>query len=160
MSYRFEDYQVITGYTNTGNKPYAALEEFAALVAAGETPEQAIENLRHAYIQRIAFHEATGEPIPAPGSGKASVGFAPDDRIRELGLIVDDFWKNILGTSVATSFVSNESRLATWDYYCGGRANLIRRVKQRYGIDISAYYSEPIHVVLKKLKEEAGRKSS
>jgi hypothetical protein len=57
-----------------------------------------------------------------------------------------------LGTSIKISFVSNESCLETWDYYCGGREELIAKVKERYGVDIAPYYSEPIYVILKKLK--------
>lgn len=152
MNYRFEDYKVVTGTTKMG-KPYAAIEEFAGLAALGESTEQAIKSLRQRYEERVALHLNSGKPIPAPGSRKARIGFAPDDKIRELGFVVIDFWEKILGTSRDTSFISNGSRLSSWQHYCGGREFVIRKVFERYGVDISSYYDEPIPIILKRIKE-------
>jgi hypothetical protein len=152
MNYRFEDYKVVTGRTKMGNLPYATLEEFASLIATGKSSEEALNNLRKKYLERVARHLANGKPIPAPGSGKVKIGFALDGEIWKLGFVVEDFWKNILGTSLTTSVVSNESRLSSWEHYCGGRDVLIQRVLERYSVDISTY-SEPIPIILKKIKE-------
>jgi hypothetical protein len=73
--------------------------------------------------------------------------------------LVSDFWEHILGTSYATSFVSNQSQLSTWEHYCrGGKEEVIQRVKERYGVDISALYDEPIPAVLKHIAENSPRK--
>lgn len=79
--------------------------------------------------------------------------FAPNDEIEALRPFVDDFWSRVLETSYATSFVSNESNLDAWEHYAGGRQQLIDRVNDAYGIDITPYYDEPIAKILRRLKE-------
>ena len=152
---RFEDYDVQTGYTRAG-VPYASIREFAALVAPGATHEEAIEELRREFQWRVESMRRNGERIPRPGSKPARVGFAPNDRIEALRPFVDEFWSEILGTSYLTSYVSDESRLSTWERYVPGeRGALIERVKDRYGVDISAFYDEPIPLVLRRIQEQS-----
>lgn len=153
---RFEDYEVQTGYTNVGNKPWAGIEEFFALVGTGETHQEAIRDLKKQFYERIAYLREKGESIPLPGSGKGRAQFAASDQVESLRPFVDEFWSDILGTSYSTSFVSNESRLSAWEHYLpGGREELLRRVAKKYGVDISAYYEEPIPEILRKVKEGA-----
>jgi len=154
---KFENYRIKTGYTNVGHVPYASIEEFFALGATGATHDEAIWNLRREFEKRVACMKERGEPIPLPGSGKGRARFASNDEIEALRPLVDEFWTEILGTSYATSFVSNESRLSTWDHYLpGGRAELILKVKDRYGVDISPYYDEPIPTVLQRIRGASG----
>ena len=154
---RFEDYRIKTGHTRVDHVPYACTEEFFSLIATGTTEDEAIWNLRPVFEQRVRWMKERGEPIPSPGSGRARARFAPNDQIEALRPFVDEFWSEILGTAYATSFVSNESRLSTWAerYLPGGRAELIQKVKDRYGVDISAYYDEPIPVVLRRIQEQS-----
>lgn len=155
-SHRFEDYTIKTGYTRAGHRPYASLEEFFGSVTTGATHEEAIDELRKEFAFRVAYMKERGEPIPPPGSGKAEPKFAPNDQIEALRPFVDEFWSEILGTSYAMSFVSNESRLDNWEHYVpGGRTALIERVIKRYGVDISQYYHEPIPLVLRRIQEES-----
>ena len=150
---KFEDYRVKTGYTNVGHVPYASIEEFFALVATGATHSEAIWNLRPEFEKRVAYMKEQGEPIPRPGSGKGIARFASNDQIEALRPLVDEFWSEILGTSYTTSFVSNESRLSAWDHYLsGGRAELIQKVREKYGVDISSHYEEPIPTVLRLIR--------
>ncbi len=151
---QFENYKITTGYTNVGHVPYASIPEFFSLVATGETHDEAIRNLRPKFEQRIRQMQEKGESMPLPGSGKARAQFAPNDQIEALRPFVDTFWSEILGTSYATSFVSNESRLSSWDHYLsGGRSELIDRVKKTYGVDISSYYDEPVPIVLRRIRD-------
>jgi predicted RNase H-like HicB family nuclease len=150
---RFENYRIQTGHTNADHTPYAAIEEFFALSATGETRNDAIRNLKPKFEERIRQMKERGEPIPLPGSGKGVPRFAPNDQIEALRPFVDEFWSEILGASYATSFVSDESRLFSWDHYlAGGRAELIQKVRVKYGVDISAYYDEPIPAVLRRIQ--------
>jgi len=150
---KFENYRIHTGYTRAGHVPYASIREFPFLMATGETHNEAIWNLRPIFEERIRQMKERGEPVPLPGSGRAKARFAPNDQIEALRPLVDEFWSEILGTSYATSFVSNESSLSSWDHYLpGGRAELIQKVKEKYGVDISSYYDEPIPVILRRLQ--------
>jgi len=151
---RFEDYNIQTGYMNVGHLPHASIEEFFSLAATGSTPEEAVENLRKRFEERVNLMMESGERIPRPGSGRARPRFAPNDQIEVLRPFVDEFWSEILGTSYLTSFVSNESRLSSWEHYVsGGRPALIQKVKERYGVDITAFYDDPIPDVLGRVQE-------
>lgn len=151
---KFENYRIKTGYTRADHVPYASIEEFFSLITIGTTHDEAIRNLRPEFEERVRLMKERGEPIPLPGSGRAKPRFAPSDQIEALRPFVEEFWADILGTSYATSFVSNESQLSSWDHYLsGGRAELIRRVKEKYGVDISAYYDEPIPAVLRRIQD-------
>jgi predicted RNase H-like HicB family nuclease len=154
MDWSFEDYEVGTGYTAHSHTPYAALAEFAALVATGDTHQDAIVNLRVAYEQRVRSMREEGRPIPAPGDQPESVGFASTERVDALAPFVAEFWERILRTSYSTSFVSDNSRFSSWEHYVGGRDELIRRVRAVYGVDISDSYDEPIPDVLARIREE------
>ncbi|MCL5281262.1 MAG: hypothetical protein M1376_15285 [Planctomycetes bacterium] len=151
---KFEDYRIQTGYTNAGGFEESSIEEFFALGATGATHNEAIWNLRPEFEKRIAYLKERGEPIPLPGSGKGRARFAANDQIEVLRPLIDEFWSEILGTSYSTSCVSNESRLSTWDHYLsGGRAELIQKVKERYGVNISSCYDEPIPAVLRRIRD-------
>jgi GNAT superfamily N-acetyltransferase/predicted RNase H-like HicB family nuclease len=156
---RFEDYAIQTSYTNIGNTPWASIEEFFGLVGTGDTHEEAIKDLEQRFHARIRHMRKAGDPIPLPGSRKGRARFAASDRIESLQPLVEDFWSNILGVSYRASFVSDESRLSAWKHYVpGGREEIRRRVKDRYGVDISAIYEEPIPDVLQRLAPEADQK--
>jgi hypothetical protein len=85
--------------------------------------------------------------------------FAPNDLIQAQRPFVDEFWADVLGTSYATSFVSNKSELSTWEHYVGDRAALIARVQEVYGVDITGIYTSPMHEVLAFVREHSSRAS-
>ena len=151
---RFENYKIRTGYTNAHHIPYASIEEFFALMATGQTRDEAIRNLRPEFEERLRIMRQRGEPIPRPGSGRAKARFAPNDQIEALRPLVDEFWSEVLGTSYTASFVSNESRFSSWEHYLpGGRNELIQKVKDKYGVDIAPCYDEPIPVILRRIRD-------
>ena len=90
-----------------------------------------------------------------PGSKREKrVTFAANDQIEQLRPFVDEFWSLILRTSYDTSFVSNESTFDSWEHYVdGGKDALIKRIKWFYGVDISAYYEQPVPCVLVRIRE-------
>ncbi len=80
--------------------------------------------------------------------------FAASDRIAALGEFVGEFWSEILDANITQSFVSNESVLSSWEHYVsGGREEIIRRVLERYGVDIEPLYDQPIPDVLRSIRD-------
>ncbi len=152
MAWSFDEYTLETGHTNEGNVPYASLKEFFALVATGSTNEEAIENLRAEYEKRIEFLRESGDEIPFPGGPKQKAKFASTERISQLATPAAHFLENVLGTSYATSFVSDESMLCDWEHYVGDRAEMIARTYTVYGVDISDVYDKPIVDVLEHIE--------
>jgi hypothetical protein len=132
-----------------------AFGSFLSLVGTGASHEEAVVKLRRLYTERVEHMLQAGESIPAPGSGQGPAQFASDDLVRTLGDFVGEFWWDVLCTSIASSFVSDESRLSSWDHYVGGREALLRRVQARYGVDISPIYDEPVPYVLAFIRERA-----
>jgi hypothetical protein len=155
-----DSYEVRLGVlTNPPHQYCASIEEFAALVGIGKTIEDAIKDLRKEYRLRVDQMNGAGEKIPLPGSGPGRVRFAPSDEVEALRPLVDEFWDRILRTSYTTSFVSNQSKLSSWESYVpGGRDEVISRVRSAYGVDITEVYDSPIPVVLRSLRAggEAG----
>lgn len=86
--------------------------------------------------------------IPPAGGPYDKPRFAPNDLIEAQRPFVDEFWSEVLGTSYATSFVSNDGQLSAWEHYVGGREALIVRVRDVYGVDITDVYERPQHEVL------------
>jgi predicted RNase H-like HicB family nuclease len=157
-TYRFEDYDIKTGKLRYRPGYWASIEEFASLIADGQTEEEAIHKLHPKFEERVQFLQSRREPLPLPGSGKRVPTFAPNDQMEKVRPFVNDFWERIFGTSYSTSFVSNESTLEVWEqiYIPGGRQELIARVKAIYGVDITDYYDRPIPVVLRIISEKGG----
>jgi hypothetical protein len=154
MTWGFEDYTLDLGHTNVGRVPYAGLREFFALVGTGATHEEAITELRRLFADRIEAMRRAGESLPAPGE-RPRARFAPNDSVEALRPFVEEFWRDVLGTSYGRSYVSNESTLEAWEHYAGGREGLIARVLDRYGVDISSFYGEPLAVVLARVRDAA-----
>jgi len=152
MGWSFDEYTLETGFTNAENLPYASLKEFFALVATGETHEEAIEKLRSEFEERLKFLRESGDEIPAPGSPKQKAKFASTERMEKLAVPAAHFLENVLGTSYATSFVSDESMLCDWEHYVGDRQAVIDRTSSVYDVDISAVYDKPIADVLEYIK--------
>ena len=152
MERRFEEYQIHTGYTRSGHVPYATIKEFAALVGTGSTHEDALADLKRQFHLRVARMLDAGEQVPAPGSPSERVRFASNKLVEAQRPFIDDFWQDVLGVSYAKSYVSDESTLSAWEHYVGGRDNLIAKVQQLYGVDISPFYDEPVSTLLVKIR--------
>ncbi len=154
--YQFKDYKVHTGLTNVEKVPWAAIEEFFGLVGTGRTEEEAVRDLERNFEIRVRHHYESGQPLPPPGSGRATAVFARSDRIAALGRSLDEFWSEILGEKSEESFVSNESVLSSWEHYVsGGREEIVRRVLARYGVDITPFYDQPIPELLRRIRDGA-----
>ena len=153
MTYTFEDYSIQAGLLNSGEGYFAAIEEFPALLEAGESVDEAVQKLRAAFVQRLKYLTETGRDIPAPGSGKGKIEFAPNHQIKALRPLVDLFWRDVLDQSFNHSYVSNESSLVDWEHaVAGGRAEIISRALKRFGVDISDCYDATVVDVLQKIK--------
>src|SRR5205823_14184161 len=83
-TYRFEDYDIKTGKLRYRPGYWASIEEFASLIADGQTEEEAIHKLRPKFEERVQFLQSRREPLPLPGSGKRVPTFAPKDQMESV----------------------------------------------------------------------------
>lgn len=156
MSYQFENYEIhIVISSNYPDKFVAYIEELHNVSEIIDSKELAEGFLRPKFEKEIKRLKDIGKTIPKPGSGKAEITFAASDKLDDLHPFIDEFWTKILGTSYATSFVSNESDFSSWEHYLeGGKQELIEKVKKYYHYDISGIYERPIHEILRELRNK------
>lgn len=154
MSYRFEDFEIkIVNSTNYPGKFVAYIEELFSVAEVIDSKDLAEGVLRPMFDREISRLKAADEPIPEPGSGKAKIKFASNDKILSLSPFIDKFWREILGTSIVTSFVSDESTFSSWEHYLkDGKKELIEKVRLKYDFDITDYYTKPIHEIVEMLR--------
>ena len=151
----FADYKIhIVRSNNYKDKFVAYIEELHGVSELIDRTEDAEMALKPKFEKQIQSLLKTHQPIPKPGTGKANITFALNDKIESLRPFIDEFWEKILGTSYSTSFVSDESRFYAWeDYLRGGKSELIEKVNKEYHTDIKDIYEYPIHEVLSKIKD-------
>jgi hypothetical protein len=157
----FSEYKIIVGQSNNyPDKNVAHIEEFHNVIVLIDKHENPVEVLKPLFEKEIARLNAANQPIPKSGSGKAKVTFASNEKTEELRPFIDDFWNRILGTSYETSFVSDQSLLSDWEHYLDEQNNTIpEKILKIYGIDITDIYSEPVHIVLSKVRAESKKSS-
>lgn len=154
MDYKFDDYKIHIGNSNNYKDKFVGhIEEFYNVIAILDSKADAELILKPMYDKEVARLKSIGELIPIPGSGKAKITFAKDDKIKAMETVVADFWSSILGTSYYTSFISNDSQLQDWEHYLpNGKTELIEKVYAKYKVDITSFYDKPIWQVLTKIK--------
>lgn len=157
MGFSFKDYKIhIVNSSNFPDKFVAYIEELHNVIEIIESKDQAEEVLKEKFEKEINRLKAIGQQAPIPGSGKAKVTFASNDKIENLRPLIDDFWSRILGTSYSTSFVSDDSYFRDWEHYLeNGKEELIRKVKLNYSVDITPIYNRPIHEILLTIKNKS-----
>jgi len=152
----FKDYTInIVDAHNYPGQFVASIEEFHNVIAIIDTKEKAETTLKPLFEKEIKRLLAASDTIPSPGSGKAKVTLASNDKIQALRPLVDDFWNKILGTSYSTSFVSDDSYFRDWEHYLPeGKQDIIAKAKTVFNTDIEPIYDRPIHEILTAIKKK------
>ena len=155
MNHTFNDYKICIGNSNNYPDKYVAyIEELYNVITIIDNKDQAADKLRPLFDKEIERLKDEQQIIPNPGSGKAKVTFAANDKIEKLRPFIDNFWNKVLKTSFGTSFVSNESFFRDWEHYLSnGRQELIDTVKKEYAYDITEIYDKPIYIILTELRK-------
>lgn len=150
MDYKFSDYKIqVVDSNNHPDKFVANIEELYNVICVVDNKTEASEKLKPLFDKEIVRLKNSGQTIPKPGSGKAKITFATNDKIERLRPFVDEFWEKILGTSYSTSFVSDNSFFHDWEHYLhNGKQDLIEKVKKTYSFDITSIYNKPIYEIL------------
>jgi hypothetical protein len=94
-------------------KPYAASIVNWNLTGVGDSPEEALQNLRTTFAEVKQERRKTRKPLPRPGT-QVPIKFASRERIDAHSELADDFIHRILDLEWA--WISDESSL--WDFSC------------------------------------------
>ena len=144
---KLEDYTLVVRYREDWNCFEASLSEFFALIASGETEQEAITELERLYLERIIYLEAIGKPLPIPGEAPEPM-FATSARVDALSGTARDFFKRVLNLDYDDVFVSDATRLEEF----GTLEYLREKIKLEYGVDIGFDLEQPLWEVLGKIR--------
>ena len=126
----------------------AELLEFFALKAAGQTREEAMQELERLFFERVAYLEAAGKPLPVPGE-EPEMMFSTSAQIDAQAGMARDFFKRVLDVNYDDVFVSDATRLEEF----GSLEDLRERVKRVYSVDIGPELERPLWMVLGQIRD-------
>jgi hypothetical protein len=151
---KFKDYKIhIVHSSNYKEKFVAYIEELHNVIELIDNKDDAERILEPKFEKEIQRLIQANQSIPKPGTGKAKITFAANDKIEDLRPLVDQFWEKVLGTSYSKSFVSDDSYFRDWEHYLkGGKEELIEKTKKEFKLDIRGIYEQPIYKILTKIK--------
>jgi predicted RNase H-like HicB family nuclease len=144
---KLEDYTLVVRYREDWNCFEASLNEFFALIASGETEQEAITELERLYLERVIYLEAIGKPLPIPGEAPEPM-FATSARVDALSGTARDFFRRVLSLDYDDVYLSDATRLEEF----GTLEYLREKIKLEYGVDIGTELEQPLWEVLGKIR--------
>lgn len=148
---RLEDYTLSIVQNDEWGHWEAGLDEFFALRASGATPEEALEELRRLYVERTAYLEAAGKPLPVPGEPPEPM-YATSARIDAQSAMARDFFRRVLGLDYDDVFVSDATRLDEFE----DLPVIAERVRDVYGVELGDERERPLWEVLAQIRAAGG----
>jgi predicted RNase H-like HicB family nuclease len=145
---KLEDYTLRITRREDWDSWEAELLEFFALKAAGQTREEAIQELERLFSERVAYMEAAGKPLPVPGE-EPEMMFSTSAQIDAQAAMARDFFQRVLGMNYDDVFVSDATRLEEF----GTFETLRTRIKSVYGVDIGPELERPLWMVLGQIRQ-------
>jgi predicted RNase H-like HicB family nuclease len=145
---KLEDYTLRITHREDWDSWEAELLEFFALKAAGQTREEAIQELERLFSERVAYMEAAGKPLPVPGE-EPEMMFSTSAQIDAQAAMARDFFQRVLGMNYDDVFVSDATRLEEF----GTFETLRTRIKSVYGVDIGPELERPLWMVLGQIRQ-------
>ena len=131
------------------------LNRFAAsivnwdLSGTGDTPAEALDDLRHSFESVEAARKEEGKPLPRPGVN-VPIEFAPRDRVKKHAELSKDFIQRVLGLPWA--FISDESSL--WDFHEEETNDgLLAKIREIYGVDVSDIGSARLWEIFERVEQ-------
>jgi predicted RNase H-like HicB family nuclease len=145
---KLEDYTLRVTHRQDWDSWEAELLEFFALKAAGQTRDEAMQELERLFSERIAYLEAAGKPLPVPGE-EPEMMFSTSAQIDAQAGMARDFFSRVLGISYDDVFVSDATRLEEF----GALEDLRASVKTVYDVDIGPELERPLWMVLGQIRD-------
>ncbi len=136
-------------YTSPRFKPYKFVARIVnwSLAGGGETPEEAMRELRVNFEDAASARRRKGMLLPRPGTA-VPVEFAPQAQVNAHGDLVDDFVRRVLGLDWA--WISDESSL--WDFHTNDTNDALQtKIREVYGVDVSDIESGNLAEILDRI---------
>ncbi len=145
---KLEDYTLRITRREDWDSWEAELLEFFALKAAGQTREEALQELERLFFERVAYMEAAGKPLPVPGE-EPEMMFSTSAQIDAQAAMARDFFQRVLGMNYDNVFVSDATRLEEF----GSLETLRTKIKAVYSVDIGPELERPLWMVLGQIRQ-------
>jgi predicted RNase H-like HicB family nuclease len=145
---KLEDYTLRVTRREDWDSWEAELLEFFALKAAGQTRDEAMQELERLFFERVAYLEAAGKPLPVPGE-EPEMMFSTSAQIDAQAAMARDFFRRVLDVNYDDVFVSDATRLEEF----GTLEDLRERVKRVYSVDIGPELERPLWMVLGQIRD-------
>ena len=147
---KLEEYTLRVTHRPDWDSWEAELLEFFALKAAGQTQEEALSELERLFLERVAYLEAAGKPLPIPGEAPEEM-FSTSMRIDAQAAMARDFFKRVLGLDYDEVFISDATKLEEF----GEFASLRDRIHTVYAVDIGLVLERPLWMILEQIRSQA-----
>jgi hypothetical protein len=123
-----------------------------ALTGGGDTPHEAVDDLRTKFQSVKSKWKTEGTPLLRPGKVK-SIEFAPHEKIGVNQELSEDFIRRVLDLDWA--WISDESSL--WDFHTNETNDvLFARIFEVYRVDVSDIESARLHEILDRIQAKKG----
>ncbi|MGB7188513.1 MAG: hypothetical protein WBD10_00110 [Acidobacteriaceae bacterium] len=118
-----------------------------SLSGVGNSPEEALENLKNNFEAVKRQRRVEGKPLLRPGT-RLPIEFASTDRIDIHPELSKDFIQCVLG--LESAWISDESSL--WDFHSDETNDfLFARIREIYGVDVSDIKSAKLSEILDRI---------
>ena len=145
---KLEDYTLRVTHREDWDSWEAELLEFFALKAAGQTRDEAISELERLFLERVAYLEAAGKPLPVPGE-EPEMMFSTSAQIDAQAAMARDFFKRVLSMDYDEVFVSDATKLEEF----GSLEQLRDQIRSVYHVDIGPELERPLWMVLAQIRK-------
>jgi hypothetical protein len=127
---------------------YAArIVNWWVMTGTGDTPVQAMEELRDGFGRVKDARQRDSKVMPRPGT-KVPIEFAPSDQVHSHPELTDEFIQRVLGLDWA--FVSDQSSL--WDFHTNDTNDALNtKIREIYGVDVSDVESGNLAEILQRI---------
>ncbi len=141
------DYTLKIAHRDDWNVWEASLLEFYALIATGQTQNEALQELQRLYDERLIYHAAVGKPLPIPGEAPEEM-FSSTSRVDAQAALARDFFAKVLHLDYDNVFLNDATTLEEF-----GDVSAIRnRAFSVYGVDIGFEAERPLWSILELIR--------
>lgn len=143
-------------YVGTRYRQYrysAAIINWWVVTGLGDTKEEALQDLAKSLDTQKLERAKEGKPLPRPGT-RVPIEFASQARVNRHAELAEDFVRRIL--DLEWVWISDQSSL--WDFHAReSNDELIAKIKEVYGVDVSDIDSAKLCEILERLAEQKSK---
>jgi hypothetical protein len=125
----------------------ARVVNWPTMDGSGDSPKEALNDLRAKFLARKAKLAEEGKPLPRPGTN-VPIEFASQERVNAHPELAQDFIDRVL--ELPGAFISDQSSL--WDFHTEENNDALHaKIREVYGVDVSDIESGNLGEILDRI---------